>query len=111
MYLWNNIFVVEDGGELGGNLKPNWSKEKDLDMRGNVFSGKVSKNFIRTDLSSIIAKIGFEGEQTCPSTYAIDPALIKTNAKLTIDHPSFPAAGRGFKHVSEKQLQIFLAML
>jgi len=105
MHLWNNIFVVEDGGELGGNLKPNWSKEKDLDMRGNVFSGKVSKNFIRTDLSSIIAKIGFEGEQTSPSTYAIDPALIKTNAKLTIDHPSFPAAGKGiFKHVSEKPI-------
>lgn len=103
LHLWNNVFVVEDGGVLGKNLMSGWSRKKDLDMKGNVFSGNVSQNFIDADLSSTLAKIKFEGEKTNLSTYAVDPSLVKNTNKSIIDHPSFPAAGKGiFKHITEK---------
>jgi hypothetical protein len=103
MHLWNNIFVVEDGGFLGENLKSGWSRKKDLDMRGNVFSGKITQSFIDADLSPSLADIKFEGKEASLSTYAVAPSLIKNSNKLTIDHPSFPAAGKGiFKHITEK---------
>ncbi len=103
MHLWNNVFVVEDGGALGENLKSGWSQKKDLDIRGNVFSGNVAKNFIDSDLSASLAKIEFEGKIGSLSTYAVAPSLIKNSHKFKIDHPSFPAAGKGiFKHITEK---------
>lgn len=103
MHLWNNIFVVEDGGLLGENLKSGWSRKKDLDMRGNVFSGNITQSFIDADPSSTLADIKFEGKEASLSTYAVAPSLIKNSNKSTIDHPSFPAAGKGiFKHITEK---------
>ena len=103
MHLWNNVFVVEDGGVLGKNLKSGWSRKKDLDMRGNVFSGNISQNFIDADLSSTLAEIKFEGKTDSPSTYAVNPSVIKSSHQLKINHPGFPAAGKGiFKHITEK---------
>ena len=103
MHLWNNIFVVEDGGALGKNLKSGWSRKKDLDMKGNVFSGNVAQNFIDADLSSTLANIKLEGKVSSLSTYAVAPSLIKNSNKSTLAHPSFPAAGKGiFRHISEK---------
>ena len=103
MHLWNNVFVVEDGGALGKNLRSGWSRKKDLDMKGNVFSGNISPNFIDADLNSTLAKIKFEGNKASLSTYAVAPSLVKNANKSTIDHPIFPAAGKGiFKHIAEK---------
>jgi hypothetical protein len=103
MHLWNNVFVVEDGGVLGKNLNSGWSRKKDLDMRGNVFSGNISQNFIDADLSSTLAEIKFEGKTDSPSTYAVNPSVIKSSHQLKINHPEFPAAGKGiFKHITEK---------
>ena len=103
MHLWNNVFVVEDGGALGKNLRSGWSRKKDLDMKGNVFSGNISPNFIDADLNSTLAKIKFEGNKASLSTYAVAPSLVKNANKSKIDHPIFPAAGKGiFKHISEK---------
>ncbi|MGC6480838.1 MAG: right-handed parallel beta-helix repeat-containing protein [Porticoccaceae bacterium] len=109
MHLWNNIFVVEDGGLLAKNLKAGWSRKKDLEIRGNVFSGNISKNFIDSDLSSTISKIKFEGNIGSPATYAVAPSAIKSNHDLKISHPRFPSAGKGiFKHISEiPQFDIF----
>ena len=98
-----DVFVVEDGGVLGKNLKSGWSRKKDLDMRGNVFSGNISQNFIDADLSSTLAEIKFEGKETSLSTYAVTPSLVKNTSKSIADHPIFPAAGKGiFKHITEK---------
>jgi len=109
MHLWNNIFVVEDGGLLAKNLKAGWSRKKDLEIRGNVFSGNISKNFIDSDLSSTISKIKFEGNVGSPATYAVAPSAIKSSHDLKISHPRFPSAGKGiFKHISEiPQFDIF----
>ena len=109
MHLWNNIFVVEDGGLLAKNLKAGWSRKKDLEIRGNVFSGNISKNFIDSDLSSTISKIKFEGNVGSPGTYAVAPSAIKGSHDLKISHPRFPSAGKGiFKHISEiPQFDIF----
>lgn len=109
MHLWNNVFVVEDGGSLAKNLKPAWSSKKDLEISGNVFSGNISKNLIGSDLSSTLAEIKFEGQLESPATYAFNSSKIKNTRTLKIEHPSFPAAGKGiFKHISEKPvLDIF----
>jgi hypothetical protein len=103
MHLWNNVFVVEDGGALGKNLRSGWSREKDLDMKGNVFSGNISPNFIDADLNPTLAKIKFEGNKTSLSTYAVASSWVKNANKSLIVHPIFPAAGKGiFKHITEK---------
>lgn len=102
MHLWNNLFVVDEGGSLGRKVTFGWGGEDGLDMQGNVFSGNISPDFIRADSKPATAKIRFSGAPGSPETYAVDPAFSKShNAGIAVEHPSFPAAGKGiFSHVT-----------
>lgn len=107
MHLWNNLFVVKDGGRLGRKVTIGWGGDDDiaLDMRGNVFSGAVSPNFIRLDNRPASARIVFNGVVDKPGTYAIDAGKLAA-AGVAVEHPAFPAAGKGiFKHISEFPIQ------
>lgn len=110
MHLWNNLFVVDDGGRMGAKVTVGWQGGKVLDMQGNVFSGNVSPNFIRLDSNPVIAAIGFDGPPDKPETYALDSAQFETNRTgVAINHPIFRASGKGiFSHVAaEPEFDIF----
>jgi hypothetical protein len=109
-HLWNNLFVVDDGGRLGVKVTVGWQAGKALDMQGNAFSGNVSPNFIRLDSNPVIAAIGFDGELDKLDTYALDFSQLTTSPAVSvINHPLFPAAGKGiFSHVAaEPEFDIF----
>tara|TARA_B100000767_G_scaffold257060_1_gene264601 strand:+ start:10601 stop:12292 length:1692 start_codon:yes stop_codon:yes gene_type:complete len=102
MHLWNNLFVVDQGGSLGRKLTFGWGSGEGLDMQGNVFSGNISPDFIRSDSDPVEADISFDGAPGQAQTYAVNPAVIKQqNLGISIQHPPFPAAGKGiFSHIT-----------
>ena len=109
-HLWNNLFVVDEGGSLGTKVTLGWRIGKALDMQGNAFSGNVSPNFIRLDSKPVLAAIRFDGDPDKAETYALDFTQFETNrARFVINHPPFPASGKGiFSHVTaEPEFDIF----
>tara|TARA_B110000003_G_scaffold74720_1_gene76261 strand:- start:7681 stop:9372 length:1692 start_codon:yes stop_codon:yes gene_type:complete len=102
IHLWNNLFVVNEGGSLGRKVTFGWGGGDGLDMQGNVFSGNISPDFIRGDRKPATVKISFVGVPEDPETYAVDSAFRKSHdVGISVEHPSFPAAGKGiFRHVT-----------
>ena len=100
VHVWNNVFIVEDGGRLGKKVNVGWIQGDAVDMRGNVYSGQVSPNLIRIDEQPSVVSLTIEGDSKdldhSPFEYAIDPIeLRKVPGGIEIEHPSFPAAGQG----------------
>jgi len=100
--LYNNLFVVEAGARLAKKLNISWLQGESLDMRGNAFVGNISPSFIRFDSQPFVTQLTFNGEPTDASSYAVSVDWLKSSTAFTpIQHPSFPAAGKGiFSHVS-----------
>lgn len=100
--LLNNLFVVEAGASLAKKLNLSWQQGKALDMRGNAFVGNVSPNFIRLDTQPLLTELAFKGNTTDPSSFAVGIDWLQSSTAVSpLQHPSFPAAGKGiFSHVS-----------
>ena len=100
--LYNNLFVVEAGARLAKKLNISWLQGESLDMRGNAFVGNISPSFIRFDSQPFVTQLTFNGEPADASSYAVDVDWLKLSTAFTpIQHPLFPAAGKGiFSHVS-----------
>jgi len=100
--LYNNLFVVEAGARLAKKLNISWLQGESLDMRGNAFVGNISPSFIRFDSQPFVTQLTFNGEPTDASSYAVEVDWLKSSTAFTpIQHPLFPAAGKGiFSHVS-----------
>ena len=97
----NNLFVVEEGGRLAKKLNIAWEQGEGLAMRGNAFIGNVSPNFIRLDHRPTVTQLTFSGELSDANSYAVPINWLKSiGTAATVQHPSFPAAGKGiFSHV------------
>ena len=100
--LLNNLFVVEAGASLAKKLNLSWQQGEALDMRGNAFAGNVSPNFIRLDIQPLVIELAFKGNTTDPLSFAVGIDWLQSFTAVTpLQHPSFPAAGKGiFSHVS-----------
>jgi hypothetical protein len=105
VHAWNNAFLVESGGRLGRKLNVGWTEGTGLDLRGNVYSGDISPNFIRLDSHPAVGEVRIAGEAGAlarrPADYAIDAQdLAGLDAGVVVEHPRFPLAGQGiFGHV------------
>ena len=103
--VWNNVFVVEEGGRLARKVNVGWERGRAIDMQGNVYSGAVSPNLIRLDAHPTVARLAVEGgsenAEHRPVDYALDEKELEgLDAGVDIDHPVFPLAGQGvFGHV------------
>ena len=97
----NNLFVVEEGGRLAKKLNVAWEQGEGLAMRGNAFIGNVSPNFIRLDHQPTVTQLIFSGQRNQANSYAVPISWLKSiGPAATVQHPSFPAAGKGiFSHV------------
>ena len=98
----NNLFVVEEGGRLAKKINLAWKQGEGLAMRGNVFVGNVSPNFIRLDQKPRVAQLAFNGEPDEANSYAVAIDWFKTIGDVqAMEHPTFPKAGKGiFSHIS-----------
>ncbi len=105
VHVWNNVFIVEEGGRLGKKVNLGWARGPAIDLQGNVFSGNVSPNLIELDSSPTVMQLQIKGGSALSVHYAQDYALdygamAAADAGLRVDHPLFPAAGKGlFGHV------------
>ena len=105
VHVWNNAFIVEEGGRLGRKVNVGWLRGRAADIRGNVYSGNVSPNLIRLDARPTIALLEVEGRsgerEHHAAEYALDEqVLVDLDAGVEIEHPAFPLAGEGlFEHV------------
>lgn len=105
VHVWNNAFIVEEGGRLGKKVNVGWLRGHAVDLRGNVYSGNVSPNLIRLDAQPTIAVLEVDGRsgerEHHASEYALDgQAMLALGAGIEIEHPSFPLAGEGlFEHI------------
>ncbi len=103
--VWNNVFLVEEGGRLARKVNVGWERGKAIDMQGNVYSGAISPNLVRLDAHPVVARVAVEGRsenvEQRPLDYALDEKAIEgLGAGIEIDHPVFPLAGQGvFGHV------------
>ena len=105
LHVWNNAFLVEEGGRMGRKVNLGWTSGEAVDLRGNVYSGDISPNLILLDAKPTIASLRVTGRaanpEHQPSDYALDPASLRgSDAGVMIEHPRFPLAGEGiFAHV------------
>ena len=105
LHVWNNVFLVEAGARLGRKLNVGWTEGAAFDLRGNVYSGAISPNFIRLDSHAAVGEVQIAGDSEVlarkPADYAIDPReLAELDAGIVVEHPRFPLAGQGiFGHV------------
>lgn len=103
LHLWNNLFVVDQGGRLGKKFNLGWIGGAGVDMQGNAFAGNVSPNFIQFDQRPLITQLQFNGDYKDPMTFAISTSRSDLlDAGVDIYHPDFPAAGQGiFQHITK----------
>ena len=105
VHVWNNAFLIEEGGRLGKKVNVGWTRGEALDMRGNVYSGNVSPNLVRLDTEPAITELSVDGDSSDgehrPGDYALDAEEIRSSgAGIDVEHPVFPLAGEGiFGHV------------
>lgn len=105
VHVWNNAFLVEEGGRLGRKVNVGWVIGNAIDMRGNVYSGNVSPNLVRLDTKAAVAALSVDGDskdsEHRPSEYALDANEIRrADAGIDFEHPVFPLAGEGiFAHI------------
>ncbi len=105
VHVWNNAFLVEEGGRLGKKVNVGWTRGDAVDVRGNVYSGNVSPNLVRLDEAPAVAKLRIDGDsedlEHHPLEYALDAREIRSlDAGIEIKHPTFPLAGQSvFGHV------------
>lgn len=100
VHLWNNLFVVEEGARLGRKFNIGWTHGEPVDMQGNVFAGNISPNFIAIDASPLTTALQFDGDPKDPASFALRDTD-QLDDGIVIQHPEFPAAGKGiFSHIS-----------
>ena len=71
-------------------------------MRGNVFVGNVSPNFIRLDQKPRGLSLRLTASLHDANSYAVAIDWFKTIGDVqVVEHPTFPNAGKGiFSHIS-----------
>ena len=88
-----------------------WTKGEGINIKGNIFVGNISPNFIGLDQQSKIRNFSYEGYGDKPLNFAFPKKNIASD--FLIKHPNFEMAEKGiFSHIKKKiQNSIILIML
>ena len=98
--VWNNLFIVDDGSRLGRKVNLGWTKGEGINIKGNIFVGNISPNFIGLDQQSKIRNFSYEGYGDKPLNFAFPKKNIASD--FLIKHPNFEMAEKGiFSHIKE----------
>ena len=110
--LWNNLFIVQESGQLGKRVYVGVSK-KSIDIEGNGFSGDVSSKFVKLDSLPNMLELSVTGVLSTPESFAFEREKVKVlNGIGKRQHPVFPAAGTGiFSHISQIPAEDFFGNL
>lgn len=103
--VWNNIFHASREAMIGERLRLE-TGDTPPDLKGNLFSGRVSPRFRALDAKSVQGDPLFQQPgSTDPADYRIDRSSPAFASGVKRDHPPFPAAGEGvLKEVSARPL-------
>lgn len=97
--LWNNLFIVDDGSRLGRKVNLGWSEGEGINIRGNLFVGNISPNFIGLDETPSMRDFSYKGYGDKPENFSFSKKYVESSIK--IKHPVFEMAGKGiFSHVT-----------
>ena len=110
--LWNNLFIVQESGELGKRVYVGVPK-KSINIQGNGFSGDVSSKFVKLDSLPNMLELSATGVLSTPESFAFEREKVKASSGIVKNqHPTFPAAGTGiFSHISEIPAEDFFGNL
>ena len=110
--LWNNLFIVQESGQLGKRAYVGVSK-RSIDIQGNGFSGDISSKFVKLDSLPKMLELGIAGVLSTPESFAFEREKVKAlNDIDKLQHPVFPAAGTGiFSHISQIPSEDFFGNL
>lgn len=110
--LWNNLFIVQEAGQLGKRVYVGASK-RSTDIEGNGFSGDISSKFVKLDSLPKMLELGITGVLSTPESFAFEREEVKALKDIDkLQHPVFPAAGTGiFSHISRIPLEDFFGNL
>ena len=101
-HIWNNIFYASRESMIGETMKAELSGHG-LELAGNLFFGRISRKFRELDSAIRIGDplLAAPGS-VVPDGYRIDSAGPAAGQALAIEHPRFPAAGKGvFADIAE----------
>ena len=112
LQLWNNLFIVQESGELGKRVYVGVPK-KSINMQGNGFSGDVSSKFVKLDSLPNMLELSATGVLSTPESFAFEREKVKASSGIVKNqHPTFPAAGTGiFSHISQIPAEDFFGNL
>jgi len=95
--LINNAFIAVPGSRIGSRVTVVWNDQKGPQLSHNLFSGAVSPAFMSLDRFAQTPDINIDANGSSLENFAMPKGLLG----VTVEHPSFPAAGTGiFSHVS-----------
>lgn len=105
--IWNNLFLVDDGSRLGRKVNLGWSEGEAIDIKGNIFVGNISPNFIELDEQPSTRNFSYKGYGDKPHDFAFTKKNIQSSN--IIEHPTFELAGKEiFSHIkSEPEVDFF----
>lgn len=93
--VWNNLFFVSHSAMMGEQTKIDMRGGK-LDLRSNLFAGKVAKRFLEVGVDNLIDDPLFTlAGAASPDGYRLLRGSPAINAGSSLVHPPFPAAGHG----------------
>lgn len=111
--IWNNIFYVSREAMIGEAMRVEL-RGGALDVAGNLFFGRINKNFMAKDAKSVIGDPLFvRPGATNTDGYRLRAGSPALGRGVAIKHPAFPAAGQGiFSGISaEPRVDFFGTML
>ena len=103
-YVYNNIFMAINGGEIGEKVEITIDPSSQLYVSNNLFQGNVNTEFSNLDANSVLDWPLFTdpGVSKNKEGYALQETSAAIDAGLSFPQPSFPNAGVGiFAHISQ----------
>lgn len=103
-YVYNNIFMAINGGEIGEKVEITIDPSSQLYVSNNLFQGNVNTEFSNLDANSVLDWPLFTdpGISKNKEGYVLQETSAAIDAGLSFPQPSFPNAGVGiFSHISQ----------
>lgn len=100
-FIYNNIFMAQDGGEMGGKQVVIKNNDTPLFMSNNMFFGNVSGSFKNNDTNPVTGNPTFDKDQEENwEKFELKQGSPGINTGIAKNDPVFPLAGQGiFKDI------------
>ncbi|WP_168442575.1 right-handed parallel beta-helix repeat-containing protein [Pontiella desulfatans] len=99
-FIYNNLFVNEGGGEIGGKRVMVKNNDTPLFLKNNLYSGGINSEFTDMDSDPVMAEPMFSGSGEGAERFRLAVNSPAKHAGVPVAGPPIPGAGKGvFKHL------------